>query len=42
MLQFAALDRFALLLPIPEFVEHLTNGVFLASCPANGLCLCLN
>jgi hypothetical protein len=42
MLRFAALDQSALLLQIPEFVEHLTNGVFLASCPANGLCLCLN
>jgi hypothetical protein len=42
MLRFAALDRSALLLSIQEFVEHLTNSVFLASCPANGLCLCLN
>ena len=35
MLRFAALDRSALLLPIFKFAEHLTNGVFLASCPAN-------
>lgn len=35
MLRFAALDRSALLLPIPEFVEQFDQRLILASCPAN-------
>jgi hypothetical protein len=40
MLRFAALDRSVLLLPIPEFVEHLTNGCFwLPALPMDCVCV---